>query len=84
LAALLELGDTNYAVKFENGHLPPGFDGSGGRTAAIVGICAALSGVLIPRRARANSGRRPACCPQTRALAGMGGETVSGRTSAPA
>jgi hypothetical protein len=56
LAALLKLGDTNYAVKFENGHLPPGFDGSGGRTAAIVSICAALSGVLIPRRARANSG----------------------------
>ena len=36
------LGDTNYAVKFENGELPAGFDGSGGQVATVVSLGAVL------------------------------------------
>jgi len=42
LAMFTVLGDTNYAVKFENGSLPPGFDPAGGQFAAIVTVGAAL------------------------------------------
>jgi hypothetical protein len=42
LAMFTVLGDTNYAVKFENGELPPGFDGSGGQFAAVMSVVAAL------------------------------------------
>jgi hypothetical protein len=56
LAMFTVLGDTNYASKFENGELPPGFDGTGGQTAAIVApICAlfALIAVVGSLRIRA-------------------------------
>ena len=42
LAMYSVLGDSNYAVKFEQGEFPPGFDGSSGQFAAIVVVAAGL------------------------------------------
>ena len=48
LAMFTVLGDTNYASKFENGELPPGFDGTGGQTAAIVAlVCAVFAFIAV-------------------------------------
>ena len=42
LAMFSVLGDTNYAVRFEQGEFPPGFDGSSGQLAAVVVVAAGL------------------------------------------
>jgi hypothetical protein len=41
------LGDSNFAVKFENGEVPPGFDITGGQTAAVVSAGAALLAFIL-------------------------------------
>jgi uncharacterized MAPEG superfamily protein len=47
LAMFTVLGDTNYASKFENGELPAGFDGTGGQSAAVTSIGAALFALAV-------------------------------------